>query len=212
MKLEDWNQRWVDKKTGWQRPEANPRLIKYFKPGSKKVLVPLCGKTLDMIWLRDQDVEVVGAEFSAIGIKEFFAENDIQYETLEQDNCTTHVSLDGKIKIYQGDFFAMPKIDTFGGFDFVWDRAAMVAINPPDRAKYAAKIDSMLAPAGTIILEALEREEGRTGPPHTLTKESIVESYSTLGFKLEELESFEDLSSVDRLGKLGVHDYRLKRE
>jgi hypothetical protein len=51
MKLEDWNQRWNDKRTGWHRGEVNPTLEKYF-PSSEKptCFFPLCGKTLDIIW------------------------------------------------------------------------------------------------------------------------------------------------------------------
>ena len=105
----------------------------------------------------------------------------------------------------------MPDSADFKNFDFIWDRAAMVAINPCDRAKYAAKLDSILAKNGTILIECLHREEGRTGPPHTLTEQNLVQVLKPLCFGLEHLENHDDLSSVAHLGKLEVHDYFIKR-
>jgi thiopurine S-methyltransferase len=112
--------------------------------------------------------------------------------------------------MYQGDFFAMNDIPALKNFDFIWDRAAMVAINPPDREKYAKKIKSLLVPSGTILLDALVREEGKTGPPHTLTETHIRDAYKPIGFEVNHLEHNEDLSSIDRLGAIQIHTYYIK--
>ena len=118
---------------------------------------------------------------------------------------------DGNITIYQGDVFLMPIIPMLSNFDLIWDRAAMVAINPCDRAKYGAKIKSILAKNGKVLIECLHREEGRTGPPHTLTEAHLTEVYKPLGFQLNHLSTHEDLSSIDRLGRLEVHNYLIKQ-
>ena len=47
------------------------------------VFVPLCGKTLDMVWLCQQGHTVVGCELSEIAALDFFKENSIPYETRE---------------------------------------------------------------------------------------------------------------------------------
>lgn len=164
--------------------------------------------------LHQQNVEVVGAEFSKMAIVEFFNESNLKYEVKEIDEHSSiyeGINCESKITFYQGDFFAMPDNDQFKHFDVVWDRAAMVAINPGDRGKYAEKIMSILSEKGTLLLSAMVREEGRDGPPHTLTECQISAAYKPLGFQLSHLEMFEDLSSVSRLGKLEVHTFQINR-
>ena len=74
-----WHARWQENRIGFHLPEANPLLIRYWPvmqvaPGSN-ILVPLCGKSLDMLWLLDQGYRVTGVEISRIAVEAFFAEN-----------------------------------------------------------------------------------------------------------------------------------------
>jgi hypothetical protein len=59
---EDWLGRWAEGRTGWHEPAGNEGLKTYWpdvgKPGS--VLVPLCGKTPDLLWLAEIGHDVVG--------------------------------------------------------------------------------------------------------------------------------------------------------
>ena len=50
MNNEDWAKRWIDGKTAWHKNTPNERLLKYFPQETKRVFVPLCGKTVDLIW------------------------------------------------------------------------------------------------------------------------------------------------------------------
>ena len=43
------------------------------------VFVPLCGKTLDMVWLSEQGFNVVGCEISEVAAQQFFNENNIPF-------------------------------------------------------------------------------------------------------------------------------------
>ena len=56
------------------------------------------------------------------------------------DESSIYTCAGKKIQFYQGDFFNMPEDGKFRDFDLIWDRASMVAVNPPDREKYANKI------------------------------------------------------------------------
>ncbi len=75
-----WLNRWNQNEIGWHQTEVEPALIEWathLKPG--RILVPLCGKSLDMVWLRDQGFKVVGVELSAIACETFFRENNIAF-------------------------------------------------------------------------------------------------------------------------------------
>ena len=58
-KLARWQDRWDTGKTGWHKDTVNQNLSKHFEKLTKgqkdlKFLFPLCGKTLDMIWVYKQ--------------------------------------------------------------------------------------------------------------------------------------------------------------
>ncbi|MDP6963217.1 MAG: thiopurine S-methyltransferase, partial [Planctomycetota bacterium] len=73
MNTKYWKQRWADGRTGWHRDDVNPHLIEYWSrlgvASSSKVLVPLCGQSLDLHWLADQGHEVVGVEASELALQ-----------------------------------------------------------------------------------------------------------------------------------------------
>ncbi|MNP32022.1 Thiopurine S-methyltransferase [compost metagenome] len=49
-----WQARWAENQIGFHQRETNPYLERYWSqlqlPTGCQVLVPLCGKTLDMLW------------------------------------------------------------------------------------------------------------------------------------------------------------------
>ena len=83
MNPEFWHNRWQEKRTGFHQSEVNPLLIKYWSklnlPAGSRVFVPLCGKSIDMIWLAAQGYDIVGVELVESAVKEFFSENRILY-------------------------------------------------------------------------------------------------------------------------------------
>ena len=48
------------------------------------VLVPLCGKSLDMIWLAQQGHRVIGVELSDVAVESFFSENGLEAQWQER--------------------------------------------------------------------------------------------------------------------------------
>lgn len=54
-------------------------LVGIDKSGPLSVLVTLCGKTLDLLWLCEQGHEVTGVELVEVAAKEFFEENNVAY-------------------------------------------------------------------------------------------------------------------------------------
>ena len=64
MEPKFWHERWQQSKLGFHQAEANGDLLRHSHvlppPGAhRRMLVPLCGKSLDMIWLRQAGFEVV---------------------------------------------------------------------------------------------------------------------------------------------------------
>ncbi len=59
-------------------PQNHVGLLTQDRP-SISILVPLCGKSLDLHWLYQHGHSVVGVELSGLAAKQFFEENGIQY-------------------------------------------------------------------------------------------------------------------------------------
>ena len=71
MKAEFWHERWEANQRGFHQNEVNDLLKRHWKTlgvaAAKTAFVPLCGKSLDMRWLREQGHPVLGVEFSRQG-------------------------------------------------------------------------------------------------------------------------------------------------
>ncbi|ESO82999.1 hypothetical protein LOTGIDRAFT_223159 [Lottia gigantea] len=121
-----------------------------------KTFVPMCGKTFDLISLKQKGHQVVGVEISEDAVKHFFELNKLDY------NVTPEPSIDGKlyqsecgkIKIYVGDFFKFgPHLEK--DFDAVWDAGALHSLGKPKRPGYVDVLKSVISPECEILFDDL---------------------------------------------------------
>src|SRR5690606_282577 len=82
MDADFWLERWNEGRTHFHQDRVTPLLQKLWPtlalPAGSRVLVPLCGKSLDMVWLAEQDMRVLGVELSPLAVEQFFSENKLQ--------------------------------------------------------------------------------------------------------------------------------------
>ena len=163
-------------------------------PKDGSVLVPLCGKTLDMLWLAQQGHEVVGLEMVQQAVDAFFAENNLEVKRVEHKDFCEFSS--PPFAILQGNVFDLP-----GGAkqcDAWYDRAAMIAINPSLREDYVNLIrnQTKLGAVGLLITFTYPQEQ-MEGPPFSLTDGDVVSLFSS-GFAVELLEKISLEDEKDR--------------
>jgi len=153
-----WKQCWRDEHTDdFHQVLVNP-LMKKFWPGlelapGSRVFVPLCGKSLDMLWLAQQGHEVIGVELSPIAARDFFRENGLQAVKRQMGKFT--LWRHGKISILCGDYFSLNKAD-LGQFDMVYDRAALTALTEEARRQYVAQLNRLVPNGIRILLLTIE--------------------------------------------------------
>lgn len=167
--IESWLERWREGRIGWHEAGGNASLKKHWNAAGRRVLVPMCGKTDDMLWLEEQGNSVVGVELSDIAARAFFEENGLQY-TVRDGRLPVYSAGDRDISIYCGDLFV------FGepGFTGWYDRGAFVATPAEQRTAYAEHIDTLLAPDACRLLITLEYDNSiATGPPFSIAEEEI---------------------------------------
>ena len=190
--LKYWEDRWKNAQTTWHETSGNDlmwenfdRLVETNFPGvdkaSLKVFVPLCGKTYDMYRLYKEGYTVVGVEFASQPIGEFFSENSIEVNS--EVSAPYTASRDGRMTIGQGDLF------TFGvdesaehklphdGYDIIWDRGSLVAMNAADRSKYTQLMLSVLAPNFLYLIDAYNYDTSLFGGPPLSVSQQDLEGY-----------------------------------
>ncbi|MGR6737861.1 thiopurine S-methyltransferase [Pseudomonas chlororaphis] len=175
MQPEFWHKRWEQNQIGFHLSEVNPYLQRYWPqlelaPGSR-VLVPLCGKSLDLSWLASQGHQVLGIELSEKAIQDFFSEQQLQPQ----------VSLRGGFKVYEygpiqlwcGDFFALRATDV-ADCQALYDRAALIALPPEMRERYAAHLQSILPQGCQGLLITLDYDQVlMAGPPFAVLDDEV---------------------------------------
>ena len=184
---ENWLERWRVGRIGWHEPHGNTSLQKYWAASGKRVLVPLCGKTRDLIWLERQGNEVVGVELSELAVQAFFNENEIAYSVIE-GALTAYVADDRSISIHCGDYFEFSE----GPFDGYYDRGALVAMPPNLRGKYVEHTRSLLAADAAQLIISLEYDESiATGPPFSVSADEILSYWPDL----KRVDAYDDIAN-----------------
>lgn len=172
---EQWLQRWRSGGTGWHQPHVTPLLEAHWPglgvPAGSRVLVPLCGKSLDMAWLAQQGYLVLGVELSPIAVQQFFEEQRLQPTVRQEADGLHHVV--GNIEIVQGNVFDLDA-RVLAGCAAVYDRAALIALPAFERARYARQIHARLPQGSRGLLLTLEYpQEQMQGPPFSVQQQEV---------------------------------------
>ncbi|UJP05103.1 MAG: thiopurine S-methyltransferase [Nitrosomonas sp.] len=180
MKKAYWLDRWERQDIGFHQAEANTHLCAYWQrlcltPGDT-VLVPLCGKSNDMLWLAQQGYPVLGIEVSPLAAQAFFAENGLVPQCKRQRRFLRLES--GDVRILCGDFFDL-QMDDVVNVRAVYDRAALIALPPDTRKRYACHLEHILPPDISMLLITLEYPDGEIeGPPFPVAEEEVDMLYT----------------------------------
>jgi len=211
-----WEQRWAANQIGFHQPVASPFLVKHWPllriPTGARVFVPLAGKSLDLAWLASQRHRVLGVELSQRAVSQFFDEHGLAPEVRESRYGRHHVA--GGIELICGDAFALDA-DILSDCAGVFDRAALIALPPDMRLRYATELYRRL-PAGCrglmITLEYPQAE--RDGPPFSVVEDEVRTLYAdTWDIDLLERRSIppEHPGYVGGVSRLDTAAYRLLR-
>jgi thiopurine S-methyltransferase len=200
-----WRERWQKQDIGFHQPAIHDLLQKHWQrlqlKAGAQVFVPLCGKSLDMVWLAEQGHRVIGAELSEIAVDDFFAERGLEPAVRTAGNLI--VKSAGPYELWCGDVFEMPA-DAVAGVASVYDRAALVAFPAELRARYAEKLKELLPAAAPILLIALDYEaEKMSGPPFAVSRREVDRLFAD-SYRVSELERRDALPLNPRFRQRGL--------
>lgn len=205
MKNDFWLERWQLKQIVFHQDEINPYLLQFWSalqlPAASGVFVPLCGKSLDMLWLRRQGHAVLGVELSPLAVQDFFAAHNHTPQRLAHPQFDIDEA--DEIRLLCGDFFAMQASDV-AHIKAVYDRAALVALPPEMRVRYVAHLVAILPPATQILLVTFDYPQTEmSGPPFAVSAAEVNTLFAPHG-DIQQLAELDVLAQNPRFRERGV--------
>ena len=152
--LMDWNRRYEEGDTPWDKGAAHPVLSAMLTHGALtgRVLVPGCGTGHDVRELARRGLTVVGLDLAPLALERAKAHAPVGSETYEL-----------------GDLFHLPS-SLRESFDGVFEHTCFCAIDPARRAAYVSAVAAALRPSGRLLaVFFVDPDHGGEGPPFGCT-------------------------------------------
>ena len=205
MQPEFWHKKWASNQIGFHLPQVNPYLQRHWPelaiPARARVLVPLCGKSLDLLWLAGQGHQVLGIELSQTAVEDFFSEQQLAPEV--SDAGAFKVYRAGAIELWCGDFFALTARDV-ADCAALYDRAALIALPPPMRERYGAHLQQILPAELRGLLITLDYDQAQLpGPPFAVEDNEVQRSWGCF-WRLHMLQEQDVLGESWKFLRAGV--------
>ena len=133
-------------------------------------------------------MEVVGVELSPLAIQSFFEENNLQYNKERLGDFNLWQAKDRPITLLEGDIFLFDstnygKVELLkkSPFDFVYDRASLIALPPKIRKNYYDLYKSLMGNKSKALLLTIEYESANfEGPPFSVKEKEVISSLQSI--------------------------------
>jgi thiopurine S-methyltransferase len=217
LQPEFWHERWRTGQIGFHQSAVDGRLTQHWDDlelaGGSRVFVPLCGKSLDLEWLRERGHFVAGVELSAVALESFCMERGIP--AMRRTMGCFDVYEAANLRLFCGDFFALTA-ELLGEVAALYDRAALISWAPELRARYVEHVAALMRPGTQTLLLTLEYSQAQmSGPPFCVDADEVVRLYAR-HHAIQQLSKLDVLANEPRLRSRGLtqlHEvcYRLTR-
>lgn len=199
-----WQQRWADNQIGFHQAQVNPYLQQYWPhlqlAHGSRVLVPLCGKTLDLAWLAGQGYRVLGVELSQRAVAAFFHEHGLEPQIVQKE--AFEIWRHGDVEVWCGDFFALQPED-LADCVALYDRAALIALPVHMRLAYVQTLSRSLPDRCSGLLVTLNYDQALlAGPPFSVGDEEV--RMGLAGWQVDELKAVELIEQSPKFSQAGV--------
>lgn len=203
-----WLNLWREGKTIFHRDEVNTDLSTQWPSlqlqTAATVLVPLCGKSLDMLWLAEQGFQVIGIELSEQAVLQFGEENRLTLVKKIHSQAISYVT--ESLTIWVADIFSLDPAFIVP-IDAIYDRAALIALPANLRSQYVRICQQRLKARGKILLKTMHYDESQMrGPPFSVSGAEVRQLYSNCQTILSIRETNRQVDEQDPLHARGLRE------
>lgn len=203
MNASFWHERWQLAEIAFHKQNIDVHLQQFWNRlelrTGQRVFVPLCGKSLDMLWLAGEGHPVTGVELSPLAVEAFFDENELRPHRFREGGFEVWEA--DEIRILNGDFFDLEPAhvaDCAG----IYDQASLIALPPAMRESYVRHLNCILPPDVQGLLVTLEYDQStRPGPPFAVSEAEVRMLYEP-AYDVEMLYRHDALSQESHFRKL----------
>ena len=206
MRVNFWIRTWERSNIGFHRSDIHPALARYWpeQQAGTVVLVPLCGKSLDLLWLESQGLDVMGVEFIESAVVDFFHENKLAFEEDVKYGHRCYRATERNICIFITDFIQLADDYTGPPIKTLYDRAALVALPEDMRAAYVNACRKLLCsrPQG-LLVTLTYTPQVMDGPPFSVPPDEVEHLWEE---RIRRVEQVDMLSEMPRAVASGVRE------
>ncbi|KAF9918099.1 hypothetical protein BGZ65_012610, partial [Modicella reniformis] len=190
-----WNTLWERGINPWTEPTPSPALVEVIQekpikdqiPVSGNVLVPGCGRGVDVFFLRSDQRKVYGLDISPIVVQEC-------QKTQKSLNIP-----ESQVEFKVDDFFTF-NIPT-GGFQLIYDYTFFCAIQPELRPQWGQRMAELVSKDGVLITLMYPLGNHTSGPPFAVSEAAYHEQLDA-NFEcllLDDCTSFESRAGKEKI-------------
>ncbi|MFT8718749.1 thiopurine S-methyltransferase [Acetobacter sp.] len=206
-----WLEKWRINQIGFHEGVPNTLLTAHFselgvKAGAR-IFVPLCGKTRDLSWFLSKGFHVVGIELSRMAVEQFFREENLS-PTITRNGALERFEAEN-ITLFCGDIFDLEQA-VLGHVDAVYDRAALIALPPEMRKRYATHVISITQTAPQFLITLDYDQSLYSGPPFAVADDEVHALYDAAYPSLIPMERVEAAGGIKGRGPAWETAWRMQ--
>lgn len=208
MEVSYWQSRWQKGNIGWHMETVYPPLSNLWRrigiKSDTRVLVPLCGKSLDLLWLADHCDTVTGVEISPKALQQVMQQHS---ESFVQDTRYGFTIYRSKsLVLWEADFAKLPA-DQIPSQNLIYDKASIVALPPAKRLAHAKKMIELCNPDTQILIQVFEYDQREMdGPPFSVDEQELKKLFGQR-FKLKCIHEQSKLEELEKFKRRGLSSY-----
>lgn len=208
MQADFWKERWRRGQIGFHQSEVDRHLRAHWEglglTHASRVFVPLCGKTIDVLWLQERGHCVSGVELSAVALEAFCLEHGVPAR--RHGSGAFDIYAAERLTLYCGDFFDLTP-GLLGPVDAIFDRAALIAWQPERRRAYVDHLTRLTRDGCKMLLVTVEYPQSQMeGPPFAVAADEVHALFGA-DFSIRRLARENTLAREHRFRARGLTEF-----
>ena len=198
---EFWTSVWEEGVIRFHQQNYNAQMVHFFDSinlKEKSVLIPLAGKTKDILYFLEKGAHVTAVEFYEGAVLDFFKENNLSYTKEGNLFKGDH------IHFYACDFFDLKSAHPF---DVMYDRASQVVFSKETRERYYSHVATLINKETLLYLGAIDHSGPEDyGPPYKISTSEVMSYYKKMGIALT-VESLKKEIPSEKMQSFGILEF-----